>query len=730
MCPRNNRTFRAYRSFFVIMVASSAPFVTADVLYVDDDAALGGDGTTWNNAYRYLQDALTAANPDDEIRVAGGEYRPDQDESGLVTPGLRTAAFDLPTNVTIHGGYAGLADPDDPDHRDTAAFVTTLNGDLAGDDEVNFANRSDNSLHVIVVGADVVGCVLDGLTIRGGNADAFSPPNDSGGAIYIDGGAFTLNNVQVVDNQCLDGVGGAIAVESGDVTITNSSVSYNCVAVDLPSGGGGGGLAANLSTVVIEGSAFSDNVVSGDGRRGGAILCTDAIVTVDDTSFVANRTPGDSVSGGALALVDCTSLITDSSFDDNECWDRGAAIALNGGAAVLSGGTFSGNIATSTYGGGAGISAFNALLDVEDTTFLLETTVFGVGAGLDAFGGSTVSIDNCAFEECESIDAHGGAVALEASDAVVARSSFFANRAYRNGGALHCDAAEIINCTFFLNTVPDDAPLFDRGGGVYTTGETLIAGSMFCGNGGGAVRATGSTTIANSTLVANVSVGEAGAGVYATTDATITNSILWGNEDVSGVTEGAQVTGDDVTVDYCAVQGLTRTQLGVGNTGLDPLFLDPLGPDGDPNSIDDNNYRLAPGSPCIDSASNSAVPADLADLDGDLDALEAHPLDLDGLPRFRLDIDTPDSGSGTAPLVDMGAYEYQPPRCAGDANCDGVIDFRDINPFIDALMGGVYCDGTGANADMTADDPLLIDAADINPFVDILIWNATPVPCQ
>lgn len=32
--------------------------VSADTLYVDDDAPLGGDGTSWDTAYRFLQDAL------------------------------------------------------------------------------------------------------------------------------------------------------------------------------------------------------------------------------------------------------------------------------------------------------------------------------------------------------------------------------------------------------------------------------------------------------------------------------------------------------------------------------------------------------------------------------------------------------------------------------------------------------------------------------------------------
>jgi hypothetical protein len=85
---------------------------------------------------------------------------------------------------------------------------------------------------------------------------------------------------------------------------------------------------------------------------------------------------------------------------------------------------------------------------------------------------------------------------------------------------------------------------------------------------------------------------------------------------------------------------------GTGNIDNNPAFVDPDGPDNIDTTADDN-FRLSPGSPCIDAGNNECVPAGLTG-------------DLDENPRFIDDPDTdPDTGNGSPPIVDMGAYEYQ-----------------------------------------------------------------------
>ena len=91
--------------------------------------------------------------------------------------------------------------------------------------------------------------------------------------------------------------------------------------------------------------------------------------------------------------------------------------------------------------------------------------------------------------------------------------------------------------------------------------------------------------------------------------------------------------------------------VGAGNRASDPLLVrEPDPGDGNWATLADNDYgdvHLLVGSPGIDSGDNSQVMS---------------LLDLDRLPRRVDNPGVADSGPGTAPLVDMGAYEFQVPE--------------------------------------------------------------------
>jgi len=148
--------------------------------------------------------------------------------------------------------------------------------------------------------------------------------------------------------------------------------------------------------------------------------------------------------------------------------------------------------------------------------------------------------------------------------------------------------------------------------------------------------------------------------------------------------ESAQIQGGTLVINYCCVQGWTGSLGGVGNIDENPLFKDADGPDDIPGTEDDD-LQLAHASPCIDAGDNNSVPADMAELDGDGDTSERTPLDLGGNARFTDDPVMADTGAGTPPIVDMGAYERYElcgdaghPFPAGDVNRDCKVNFLDI----------------------------------------------------
>ena len=184
----------------IVIVAVLGVFSSAQagtLLYVDDDAPLGGDGLSWNTAYKFLQDALFEAAGNatiNEIRVAQGAHEPDHDENGNVTPGDRAATFQLISGVSLIAGYAGLGAPD-PDARDIDLYETILSGDLLGDDGPDFVNNDENSFHVVTGSGTDGTAVLDGLTIFGGNANGeFQNVSEDqcGGGLFNAGGSPTL----------------------------------------------------------------------------------------------------------------------------------------------------------------------------------------------------------------------------------------------------------------------------------------------------------------------------------------------------------------------------------------------------------------------------------------------------------------------------------------------------------------------------------------------------------
>jgi len=81
------------------------------IIYVAPNAHGNDDGLSWENAYNFLQDALSATNSGDEIWVAEGTYYPDRNKENSDGSGDRNTSFELKNGVAIYGGFLVMKSP-------------------------------------------------------------------------------------------------------------------------------------------------------------------------------------------------------------------------------------------------------------------------------------------------------------------------------------------------------------------------------------------------------------------------------------------------------------------------------------------------------------------------------------------------------------------------------------------------------------------------------------------
>jgi len=341
----NSRFLLVIPLFLILAITCS--YIQAKTVHVDDDADAINDGTSWIDAYKCLQDALTEVRPGDEIRVAQGIYKPDQrysrirDELIVKNSGDRKETFQLINGATLKGGYAGIGEPD-PDARDIKIYQTILSGDLNGDDGPNFTNSSENSYHVVTGSRTDATAILDGFIVCAGHADGSSFPDYCGGGMYTTFGNPTVVNCTFRGNYGFDRGGGMFNYRSHP-TVTNCTFNKNSARF-------GGGICNVESESVVSYCTFSGNSVmlregSGGGmsnshgrpvvihctfigntaRNGGGMEYNNVYSKPPVTHCIFNRNSASGLGGGLCNIV-ANPILTNCTFVDNSA-EEGNAIA-------------------------------------------------------------------------------------------------------------------------------------------------------------------------------------------------------------------------------------------------------------------------------------------------------------------------------------------------------------------------------------------------------------------
>ncbi len=352
--------------------------------------------------------------------------------------------------------------------------------------------------------------------------------------------------------------------------------------------------------------------------------------------------------------------------------------------------------------------------------FTVTGGLAGSGGGM-LNDGTSPTVVNCVFSS-NVVCGGGGGMANNNGSPTVINCTFDGNvsvlfpNSGLGGGMYNTNASPtVIGCTFRNNTAFFS---LGGGGGIYNDNSSpIILNCLFHANfaaeGGGILNYFSNPTLTNCTFTGNSWTAILNFFSYPA----LTNCTLWGNLGGEQIADWSSSS----AVAYSDVEGGWP---GVGNIDADPLFVAPSNccVFNDGAGCDDpvcelavcdvepsccaywdilcadlaatlcatcpNDLRLSPGSPCIDAGDNGALPGDLE-------------TDLDGNPRL-LDVpETPDTGNGEPPVVDMGAYESLGGGCLALTSQE-VACHPDGSTFTLSIAGLSACTGGTAMATFTA----------------------------
>jgi predicted outer membrane repeat protein len=236
------------------------------IIYVDCNATGRNDGSSWADAFKNLRSALNVASTSEQIWVAKGVYKPNQDEEQSAT-GKGPATFMLKTGVAIYGGFpsgGGKWEESDP-----TTNKTILSGDVKDEDiTVNIlveqqskTGHFEKIFHVVTASGVDETALIDGFIITGGNANGSQYNTEQcGGGLYSKAGSPTISNCTFKLNSAAQG--GAISIWQGNPRFVN------CRFIENSAGDTGGAIYSSESNPAIINCIFTRNKAA---EKGGGI---------------------------------------------------------------------------------------------------------------------------------------------------------------------------------------------------------------------------------------------------------------------------------------------------------------------------------------------------------------------------------------------------------------------------------------------------------------------------
>jgi predicted outer membrane repeat protein len=505
--------------------------------YVNQNMPISGIGTSWETAFKTLQEAMdkTSSVTVDEIWVAEGTYLPTRTPYGTnFTPPSRNHTFYFSRNMKVFGGFAGTETSFN--QRDWEAHPTILSGNRGALDD-----STDNFYHVVLaIGTEdqplTNELVIDGFIITGGYANfqgvfgdvkGSTVYNYNGGGVYNIYASPTLSNLQVVKN--VGFVGGGIFNRLSSPKINNVTVSENYA------GSNGGGIYNILSATHINNSVISNNFVNNIGGGG---ICNESSsnILISNTTISNNKAPD----GGGIYNTSCNVNLENVVVENNNGGEGGGIfnssevklymkdvqiknnIAKYGGglnnfrdSIYITGGSISGNKAD--FGGG--MYSDGTYIETNGTQITDNEATLSHGGGLHAIKESTLIFKNLFLKNNIARANGGGLNLLDSSTATFEGGEISNNRAGAFGGGICMNKSvnplrqmSLANVTISSNRGHTGAGIYDEGSMSKYNNVQFISNNT--SNNGGGIYASLNTSPEFQNVLFEKNQATRGAGIY------------------------------------------------------------------------------------------------------------------------------------------------------------------------------------------------------------------------
>jgi len=245
----NLKSYIMKHIFFIYFCLLNNCIIAQSIIYVNQNATGKNDGTSWQDAFKDLHEALENKDKD-TLYIAEGTYYPTKNNN-------RAESFNISHLSYIKGGF-GLENGEYV--YNPIKFAIILSGDIG-----NKLDTTDNSFHILIYKPSIkTEVAIIGLNVQNSNCIKEAATNNSGGGLLVDN-INSNSDIRINIHQC--SFERNIASSGGAITIKKSKYDYSI----LPN---------------ILNSIFKSNTSGYSG--GGAIYFSNITNKIEDTVIIKN----------------------------------------------------------------------------------------------------------------------------------------------------------------------------------------------------------------------------------------------------------------------------------------------------------------------------------------------------------------------------------------------------------------------------------------------------------